>query len=284
MRHHWGMDDDLGDALRTWRDRLQPADAGLPAGRGRRVPGLRREEVAALAGVTVDYLARLEQGRAERPSPSVLGALARALRLDDRERAHLYRLAGHVAPGAGRIDAHLTPGVQRILDRLTDTPVMVCDAAWNVIARNPLANALFGDLSSLPVRECNVAWRQFTDAPWRVRHTPEQGARFDQSLVDDLREATSRYPDDESLSSLVRDLRAASPRFDALWSRGGVRPHASTRKTVVHPEIGAIELDCDVLTVPDSDVRLVVYTAPAGSAEAQALALLGAVGLQTFSV
>lgn len=277
------MEDELGASLRTWRDRLQPTDAGLPAARGRRVPGLRREEVAALAGVTVDYLARLEQGRAERPSPSVLGALARALRLDDRERAHLYRLAGHVAPGAGRIDAHLTPGVQRILDRLTDTPVMVCDAAWNVVARNALATALFGDVFDPPARENNVAWRQFTDAPSRVRHTPDQGAKFDHDLVADLREATSRYPQDEGLASLVRDLRAASPRFEALWSQGGVRPHASTRKTVEHPEIGDIELDCDVLTVPDSDVRLVVYTAPAGSREAQALALLGAVGLQTFS-
>lgn len=101
MRDHGGMDDALGASLRTWRDRLRPADVGLPAVRGRRVPGLRREEVAALAGLTVDYLARLEQGRAERPSPSVLGALARALRLDDRERAHLYRLAGHVAPATG---------------------------------------------------------------------------------------------------------------------------------------------------------------------------------------
>jgi transcriptional regulator with XRE-family HTH domain len=277
------MDDALGASLRTWRDRLRPADVGLPAVRGRRVPGLRREEVAALAGLTVDYLARLEQGRAERPSPSVLGALARALRLDDRERAHLYRLAGHVAPGDGRIDAHLTPGVQRILDRLTDTPVLVCDAAWNPIARNALAAALLGDVSDLPERERNIAWRHFTDAPSRVRHSADQAAKFDHDLATDLREATSRYPDDEGLAALVRDLRAVSGRFDALWSAGGVRPHASARKTIEHPEIGEITLDCDVVTVPDSDVRVVVYTAPTGSPEAQALELLGAVGLQSFS-
>jgi transcriptional regulator with XRE-family HTH domain len=277
------MDDELGASLRTWRDRLPPADAGLPAGRGRRVPGLRREEVAALAGVTVDYLARLEQGRAERPSPSVLGALARALRLDDHERAHLYGLAGHVAPGSGHIDAHLTPGVQRILDRLVDTPVIVCDAAWNTVARNPLAAALLGDDAQLIGRERNIAWRQFMGAPSRVRHTPQQRLWFEHSLVDDLRAATGRYPDDADLAALVRDLRAQSERFEALWSQGGVRPHASTRKTLAHPEVGELTLDCDVLTVPDSDVRLVVYTAPAGSPEAQALALLGAVGLQTFS-
>jgi transcriptional regulator with XRE-family HTH domain len=277
------MDDELGASLRTWRDRLQPGDAGLPAVRGRRVPGLRREEVAALAGVTVDYLARLEQGRADRPSPSVLGALARALRLDDRECAHLYRLAGHVAPGGGRIDAHLTPGVQRILDRLVDTPVLVCDAAWNPIARNALAVALLGDVSDLPERERNIAWRQFMRAPSRVVHTPEQAAKFEHALVDDLRAAIGRYPDDEGLAALVRGLRADSERFRALWSEGGVRPHASSRKTVAHPELGDITLDCDALTVPDSDVRIVVYTAPAGSPEAQALALLGAVGLQTFA-
>jgi hypothetical protein len=277
------MNDELGASLRTWRDRLQPADAGLPATRGRRVAGLRREEVAALAGVTVDYLSRLEQGRAERPSRSVLGALARALRLDDHERAHLFQLAGHVAPGHGHIDAHLTPGVQRILDRLVDTPVMVCDAAWNIVARNPLATALFGDDSTLTGRDRNIAWRQFLGASSRVRHTPQQRAKFEHELVDSLREATGRYPDDEGLASLVGDLRAQSPRFEELWSAGGVRPYASQRKTIAHPELGDIALDCDVLTVPDSDVRLVVYTAPAGSPEAQALALLGAVGLQTFS-
>src|SRR4051812_40482286 len=206
------MDDELGASLRTWRDRLAPADAGLPASRGRRAPGLRREEVAALAGLSVDYLARLEQGRAERPSPSVLGALARALRLDDRERAHLYRLAGHVAPGDGRIDAHLTPGVQRILDRLIDTPVLVCDAAWNPIAKNAMAVALLGDFSDLPPRERNIAWRAFCAPPSRVLHAADERAAFEQGIVFDLREATGRYPDDEGLAQTVRELRADSER------------------------------------------------------------------------
>jgi hypothetical protein len=116
-----------------------------------------------------------------------------------------------------------------------------------------------------------------------VRHTPQQRLWFEHSLVDDLRAATGRYPDDADLAALVRDLRARSERFEALWSQGGVRPHASARKTIEHPEVGDVTLDCDVLTVPGSDVRLVVYTAPAGSAEARALALLSAVGLQTFA-
>jgi transcriptional regulator with XRE-family HTH domain len=276
------MDDELGASLRTWRDRLSPSEAGLPAGRARRAPGLRREEVAALAGLSVDYLARLEQGRAESPSPSVLGALARALRLDDAERAHLYRLAGHVAPGGGRIDAHITPGVQRVLDRLVDTPVFVFDAAWNAITRNALGAALLGDVSDRTARDRNVVWAAFTGTLSRVRHSGEEEASFKRELVADLREATGRYPEDEGLATLVADLRAASDEFAALWARGGVRPHAAARKTIVHPDVGPITLDCDVITVRDSDLRLVVYTAPAGSPEAQALALLGAVGLQTF--
>src|SRR3954468_2745558 len=150
MRDHRVMDlieYELGACLRSWRDRLGPADAGLPAGRQRRVPGLRREEVAALAGVSVDYLTRLEQGRAASPSPSVLEALARALRLSDDERAHLFRLSGHAEPRAGVMDRHLTPSLQRLLDRLTDLPTMVVDIAGGIVATNALAAALVGDLS-----------------------------------------------------------------------------------------------------------------------------------------
>jgi transcriptional regulator with XRE-family HTH domain len=128
--------EELAGCLRSWRERLSPAEAGLPAGRGRRTPGLRREEVVGLAGVSLDYLARLEQGRAQSPSPSVLASLARALRLTDDERAHLFRLAGHVEPGPGTINRHITPSLQRLLDRLSDVPVMVIDAASEVVVAN----------------------------------------------------------------------------------------------------------------------------------------------------
>jgi hypothetical protein len=214
----------------------------------------------------------------------VIGALARALRLDDGERRHLYRLAGHVPPGDGRIDEHITPGVQRVLDRLVDSPVLVCDAAWNMVATNPLWDALMGDVSHLPVRHRNVAWRAFLDDETRVRHDGQAQADFECEIVADLREATGRYPQDEPLAALIADLRAASPAFAQRWACGAARPHSAARKTIEHPEVGPIELDCDVLTVPDSDLRLVVYTAPAGSPAAGALALLGAVGLQSFSV
>jgi transcriptional regulator with XRE-family HTH domain len=274
--------DELADCLRHWRDRLDPAELGLPAGR-RRAPGLRREEVARLAGVSVDYLARLEQGRAANPSPSVLAALARTLRLTHEERAHLFRVAGHVEPEAGRIDRHITPGVQRILDRLADVPVMVVDAAWDIVALNPLATALLGDPGAGNARERNILWRHFTGARSRLVRSSEDEAASEVDSVADLRAAAGRYPEDERLQRLIADLREASPRFAELWEHPAVARRASSRKTFAHPEVGLVTLDCDVLTVQDSDLRLVVYTAAPGSPDANALALLGAVGLQTFA-
>jgi transcriptional regulator with XRE-family HTH domain len=277
------MDDELAGCLRSWRDRLRPEEVGLPAGGTRRAPGLRREEVAHLAGLSVDYLARLEQGRAGHPSPSVLAPLARALRLTRDERAHLYRVAGQAEPSAGRIDRHLTPGVQRVLDRLADVPVTVVDPAWEVVAVNPLAAALVGDRSGAPPRERNILWRYFTGQPARVVRTPEEDAALEQEAVADLRDAVGRYPEDEPLRELVADLQRVSPRFAALWEQRPVAGRSAGRKTFAHPEIGRITLDCDVLAVRGSDLRLIVYTAAPGSPDARALALLAAVGLQSFS-
>ena len=275
--------DELAACLRSWRDRLQPADAGLPAGGARRAPGLRREEVAHLAGLSVDYLARLEQGRATHPSPSVLAPLARALRLSDDERAHLFRVAGHTEPDAGRMRRHLTPSVQRVLDRLADVPVTVVDAGWYVIAANPLARALVGDQTGAPARERNVVWRHFTGAPSRVVRNAAEIARFEAQVVADLHDALGRFPRDEPLRALIDDLREREPRFAELWERHPVARHGAARKTILHPEVGEITLDCDVLTVRGSDLRLIVYTAEPGSADAQALALVDAVGLQSFA-
>src|SRR4051794_16995287 len=154
--------DELAHCLRTWRDRLTPDDAGLPNGGRRRAPGLRREELANLAGVSVDYLARLEQGRAHNPSASVLASLARALRLSEDERAHVFRVAGLMPPQSGSIDRTLTPGVRHVLEGMTDAPVLVTDAAWTIIAANPLACALLGEI------EGNIVWRHFTGERGRI--------------------------------------------------------------------------------------------------------------------
>jgi transcriptional regulator with XRE-family HTH domain len=268
--------------LRSWRERLTPDEAGLPAGRGRRTPGLRREELAGLAGVSLDYLARLEQGRAHNPSPSVLASLARALRLTDDERMHLFRLAGRVEPGPGTIKRHITPSLQRLLDRLTDVPVMVVDATGEIVALNPLATALIGDLSGASRRERSIPWRHFTGIPSRLQRTPEEQGAAEEAMAADLRDALGRFPDDEHLNELIKDLRELSPRFAELWETRPLTRAPSRRKRFAHPEIGPITLDCDALAVQGSDLSVIVYTAPAGSPDAEALALLGAIGLQSF--
>ena len=277
------VDEELAASLRSWRARVSPADAGLPSGHARRVPGLRREEVAQLAGVSVDYLARLEQGRASSPSPLVLSSLARALRLSSDELTHLFELAGQAPPGRGTIDRHITPSLHRLLDRLADVPVLVCDAAGETVAGNPLAKALMGeDLAGVSRRERNVAWRVFTRAPTRVVRTDEELAEAELVHVADLRNAFARHPEDEELRSLIDDLRRLSQRFAELWERRPVAGAHARRKTFRHPEVGEITLDCEALAVQGSDLIVIVYTAPPGSPDAAALALLATIGLQSF--
>ncbi|MFE2182385.1 helix-turn-helix transcriptional regulator [Streptomyces sp. NPDC059455] len=284
MGDHAYMDrNELARCLRHWRDRLNPVSVGLSAGSLRRAPGLRREEVAQLAGVSVDYLARLEQGRAGNPSPSVLEALARALRLTDDENAHLFRLAGHADPRTSGITRHMTPGVHRIIDRLADSPVIVLDAAWQLVAANPMATALLGEMISEPARQRNLLWRHFTGMPSRVVATPEEDAAFETAAVADLRAAVGRYPDEVPLRTLITDLRKVSPRFDQRWQHGSVARHMATRKTILHPQVGPMTLDCDVLTVEGGDLRIVVYTAEPGSSDARTLRLLNTIGTQTFT-
>jgi transcriptional regulator with XRE-family HTH domain len=273
---------ELGQALRRWRDRVTPAAAGLPAGGHRRAAGLRREELALLAGISVDYVTRLEQGRATAPSGQVVEALARALRLDTAERAHLFTLAGLAAPGQGTVPGHITPGVQRLLDRLTGTPVSVFDAAWNMIVANPLWAALVGDPAALHGHARNIVWRHFFGANPRVEQTEEQERRFAAALVADLRAAAARYPADARLRELIAELRTGSERFADFWAAGAIAPHASARKLIHHPQVGTMDLDCDVLTVPGSDLRIVAYTAEPGTEAADRLALLAVVGQQSF--
>lgn len=273
---------ELGPALRYWRDRVAPAAVGLPGGGPRRAAGLRREELAMLAGVSADYITRLEQGRATSPSAQILTALARALRLSTQEREHLFLLAGQPPPTAGRMSSHITPSVQRLLDQLDGTPLSVNDAAWNLISWNRLWAALFGDPSLLVGRERNVIWRHFTGGLDRVSHTPEQKIRFETVAVADLRSATARYPSDTDLRSLVTDLRKVSPRFAELWDTHVVGVHESDRKTVHHPDVGPLTLDCDMLTVPGSDLRIIVYSTAPGTDAADRLKLLTVIGTQTM--
>ncbi len=235
-----------------------------------------------LAGVSADYITRLEQGRATHPSGQIVEALARALRLSADERAYLFGLAGLVPPGPETVPAYLTPSVQRLLDRLAGTPVGVYDAAWTLLLANPLHAALMGDSSGRRGFERNGVWRAFLGPGSRVRYTPQERHAFEAGLVADLRATASRYPDDPRLRRLIAELRSHSERFAELWDTGAVGRHEAGRKTIEHPEVGPLTLDCDILSVAGSDLRLMVYTAEPDTEDAQRLALLAVLGTQSL--
>ncbi|WP_028049087.1 helix-turn-helix transcriptional regulator [Cellulomonas sp. URHD0024] len=278
---------ELARVLVQARTALTPQDVGLPAGSRRRVPGLRREEVAQLAGVSVDYVVRLEQGRGPQPSTQVLAALARALRLDDDARDELFHLAGSAPPRPGRVDEHVRPSVQRLLDRLSDLPTMVLSARGDILAWNAMASALLGDWSVVPRRQRNIIWQRFLGSPdprrSRVAMSDEERAETAAQSVASLRTTAARYPDDPSVRELVAELRRGSPTFDELWRTGGPGAWQMSRKTIEHPSLGPITLDCDALHVVDSDQKVIVYSAETGSPAAEALALLRVLGTQWMS-
>jgi transcriptional regulator with XRE-family HTH domain len=275
--------EELAAFLRRRRARVRPADAGLEAGGRRRVPGLRRQEVAQLAGMSVDYYTRLEQGRGPRPSRPMLAAIARALRLSDDERGYLFRLAGEVpGPPPGPV-REVRPGIARLLARLDDIPAMVFDAGYEVLAWNPMAAALIGDFAALPPGRRNIAWRFFTDPAARGRHDPEGAARFARGCVADLRGAAARYPRDPRIGRLVTRLRAVSPEFAGLWERQDVEVPRSIAKRLRHPAVGWLDLDCQSLHDPDTDQWVVLYTAAPGTPSHEALRLLRIVGTQDLT-
>jgi len=274
---------ELAAFLRQRRARVRPADVGLEAGQRRRTPGLRRQEVAQLAGMSVDYYIRLEQGRGPRPSRQMIAAICRALRLSPDEAAYLHHLAGEVPgplPGPVR---DVRPGLLHLLDRLDDTPAMICDAKYDVLAWNAMAAALIADFSALPPGERNIIWRFFTDPDVRGRHDADGARRFARESVADLRAAAARYPRDAGVRQLVDRLLAASAGFGDLWAERDVQARRSARKRLRHPVVGWLDLDCEALHDPDRDQWVVLYTAPPGTPSHEALRLLRVVGTQDLA-
>jgi transcriptional regulator with XRE-family HTH domain len=252
--------EELARFLRDRRRGLRPADVGLPVGGRRRTPGLRREEVAGLATMSVDYYARLEQARGPRPSPRILDSIADALRLPPAERRHLYRLADtNPAPPPGPA-RQVRPYVADLLRRIPEAGAVVTDATYEIIAWNPLAGALLGDLR----RDPNLARRRFLSAPHRTSGAEE----FGEIAVARLRTAAARYPDDPRLARLLADLRA-SEEFTRIWDTNPVRTPGHRTKTLDHPSYGPIRVNCDVLAVPDDDQQVVFITADPGSPTAR---------------
>jgi transcriptional regulator with XRE-family HTH domain len=263
---------ELADFLRASRARLQPADVGLPDdGRPRRVPGLRREELAQLAHVSVDYVVRLEQGRAKGVSRSVLAALADALRLDDAGREYLHALAEPL-PDVPRRRADRVPApALRVLDAVRDLPAMIISRRSDVLAWNPLAAALIADFGALPAEHRNMVRLAFLEPAFRELYADWE--RVAQDCVASLRMEAGRDPDDQRTAALVGELSVKDERFRRWWADHRVRGSESRRKTYVHPVAGAMTLDV-VRMALDGDLTLVVYSAEAGSPDEEALRFL----------
>jgi transcriptional regulator with XRE-family HTH domain len=265
----------LGSFLRAQRERLHPADVGLPARTRRRTPGLRREDVAERAGVSVDYYARLEQGRGRNPTPSVLDALARALVLNDSERLYLHRLA-HRSAEPVPAERAISERTRVLLDTLQHVPAYVVDTRMDVLAWNPLADALL-ELERRPAADRNLIWLLFCDHGATIIDV-EDRLRIGVGLVAQLRARSTDDPDDPRLQALVERVSAASPEFRAAWNDHIVDDGGRGAKRVHHPIIGELQVDFERLALPESGQYLVVYLAPPGSPARRAFDLLAVVG------
>ncbi|TFV56625.1 XRE family transcriptional regulator [Mycobacterium sp. PS03-16] len=266
----------LADFLRTRRSALAPEDVGLPPGSRRRIPGLRREEVARLAMISTDYYCRMEQQRGPQPSVEVLASLARALRLSLDERDHLFRLAGHNAPARTYVSEHVSPATMRILDRLQDTPAQVMSALAETLVQTPAARALLGDQTSHRGHARSVVYRWFTDEASREVYPVEDHAAVARSYVARARFAYARDGAGSRAADIVEDLLKCSAEFAALWQRHDVDAPVELDKRIVHPTLGVLDVQCQVLYDATQLHTLLVFTAEPGTASHEKLAALGA--------
>src|SRR3954452_15789429 len=268
----------LAGFLRHRREELRPEDVGLPAGARRRTRGLRREEVAALASMSTDYYTRLEQQRGPQPSEQLLTALARALRLTGDQRDYLFRVAGRGAPARGAAAAHVAPALLRVLDRLDDTPALILSDLGETLVQNRMAAALFGDKSQYTGLARSEIYRWFTLPAERLRYPEDDRDRQSRAQVANLRAAYGSMGPKSRAGELVRALQRASPEFAGLWERHEVAKRFEDHKILLHPELGPIEVDCQVLFTEDQSQALLVLTAPPRSEGYEKLRLLAVLG------
>jgi transcriptional regulator with XRE-family HTH domain len=273
----------LAGFLRHRREALRPEDVGLPAGARRRTPGLRREDVAALALMSVDYYTRLEQQRGPQPSEQMLASLARALRLSGDERDYLFQIAGHNAPASLSAATHVAPALLRVLDRLDDTPALILSNLGETLVQNRMADALFGDRSGYVGLARSEIYRWFTDPAERRIYPEHDRARQSRALVASLRAAYGSMGPRSRAGEIVRALQKTSPQFAGLWERHEVARRFEDHKTLIHPELGPIELDCQALFTEDQSQALLVLTAPPRTEGYEKLQLLAVLGQQRFA-
>ena len=268
--------DELSEFLRVRRAALSAETAGLGSA-GRRVPGLRREELASLAGVSVDYYTRLEQGRPITPSEAVLDALATALQLDPAERAYLHTVARRSSPSRRRSNTKaqsVRPGLLALIEQLGDTPAFVLGRRTDVLAANPMARLLLADFTAMPARDRNAARWVVLDEGARSLFG-DDWERVAADMVGTLRMDAARHPDDPKTTALVGELSMKSPEFSRWWADRKVVEFAQGHKTLHHPLIGEVSLTTEAMTFPgDPDQMLIVFLATPASPSRHALDLL----------
>jgi transcriptional regulator with XRE-family HTH domain len=271
--------DELGAFLRSRRERVAPELVGLDPGPRRRVPGLRREELAQLVHVSADYVVRLEQGRVGRPSPEIVDGLARALMLDDAERRHLFRLAGASEPAVAGDGTMVRPGLALLVRSLEPSPAVLLSRRLDLLAWNPTAEALLGPFGG----ERSYARLVFCDPRTRSLHADwEEAARQTVAL---LRFAAARHPGDAALGALVDELRAADPRVGGWWDAHDVAQKSHGTKHYRHPQVGDLTLHYEALVLAeDGDQILTIYAAAPGSTNGERLAALSAGGVRGAGV
>jgi transcriptional regulator with XRE-family HTH domain len=275
--------DGLGHFLRARREALQPADVGLPSRSRRRTAGLRREDVAELSDMSADYYARLERGSGPQPSEQMTAALARGLRLSLDERDHLFLLAGHNAPSRALRARHVSPGLMRVLDRLDDTPAQIMGALGETLAQTGPAVALFGDETTHTGPARSAVYRWFTDPRARRLYPAEDHPHHSRVHVAQLRTVATRHGPRSPAARLARLLTGLSDEFADIWNGHQVGLRYTDRKRFIHPEVGRLDLYCQVLLDPDQTHSLLIFTATPGSDSHDKLALLAALGAQTLT-
>ncbi|MFS8204230.1 helix-turn-helix transcriptional regulator [Streptomyces sp. CWNU-52B] len=275
---------ELGTFLRSRRDRIRPADVGLPSGPRRRVPGLRRDEVAQLAGASVDYYNELERGAGSQPSEQMVAALARALRLTSDERDYLYRLAGRPVPVRGGAVPHVHPTMLDLLGRLASTPAQVITDLHVTLVQNPPAVALLGDHSGFRGARASFVHRWFTESDARRLYPEDDHDGQSRAFVADLRAAAARRDaKDPEARSMIGELLGVSSEFAALWAEHDVAFRRDDRKRLRHPALGLLEVDCLSLFSEDGRQRLLWFTPAVGTDSADLLDLLAVIGTQDIS-
>ncbi|MGE2712849.1 helix-turn-helix transcriptional regulator [Mycolicibacterium litorale] len=268
--------------LRDRRARLRPGDVDLPCDGPRRTAGLRREEVAGLAHISASYYARLEQARASRPSVEVLNSLSQALRLSDDERALLFTLSGRSPEeDNARPRRDVAPSVIDLIHRMPHTAALVLDAKYDILAWNPLATAIFGDLSAISGQERNLIRAFFLEPDPSRRHHGVSGSEdFARFAASQLRAVAERYPRDHDVRALIDELCSASSEFNALWRQVDVVVPRHQIKSVTHAVVGPIDMHCNLLMIPDRDQLMILFTAEPGTSSHRALCLLSVIGDQ----